>query len=312
MKKVVIIGGGTGSSVILRGFKYIPGIKLTAVVTVADDGGSTGRLRKTYHMPAMGDIRNVMVSLAESENLLGPLMDYRFEGDQDIGGHNLGNLMLTALTQTTGNFVEAIEKLSTVLNIKGVVVPSTTQIVTLIAQMDDGTLVRGESNIPQFLNHIEKVFYQEKVFAYRKAIEAINEADYIVFGIGSLYTSIMPNIIIPEICEAIKKSKAKKIYFCNAMTQPGETDGYSLEDHVNAIEKHSFENIIDTVVFNNDEFYDKTLQRYFARGSVPVYIREKEHPYRIIETELLSFEDKLIRHDSDKLKNIFEQILNEE
>lgn len=312
MKKVVVIGGGTGSSVILRGLKCIPNIKLTAIVTVADDGGSTGRLRRTYQMPAMGDIRNVMVSLAESESLLGPLMDYRFEGEDDVGGHNLGNLMLTALTQTTGNFIEAIEKLSSVLKIKGTVVPSTTQVVTLIAQMEDGTIVRGESNIPKFLNHIDKVFYQEKVAAYKKSIEAIQEADYIVFGVGSVYTSIIPNLIIKEMRDVLKASKARKIYFCNAMTQPGETDGYSLEDHVRAIEKHSFENIFDTVIFNNDEFYEKTLQRYFQKGSAPVYIKDKEHNYTIIERKLLDFEDGLIRHNSEKLKKAFEEILNEE
>lgn len=312
MKKVVVIGGGTGSAVILRGLKTIEDISLTAIVTVADDGGSTGRLRKQYQIPAMGDIRNVMVALAESESLLGPLMDYRFEGKSDLCGHSLGNLMLTALTQTTGNFNEAIQKLSKVLNVKGMVVPSTTQIVNLLATMEDGTIVRGESNIPKFQNRIKKVFYQEEVSASKQAIVAIKEADYIVYGIGSLYTSIMPNLIIPEIKEAIKASHARKVYFCNAMSQPGETDGYSLEDHVDAIEKHSNEKAIDMVVCANDILYDKTLEKYRVKGSYPILIENQKHHYKIIKKELLTFDDGFIRHDSMKLKEAFLDILNEE
>lgn len=312
MKKVVVIGGGTGSSVILRGFKLLENIKLTAVVTVADDGGSTGRLRKQYQIPAMGDIRNVMVAMAESESLLGPLMDYRFEGTGDIGGHNLGNLMLTALTQTTGNFMEAIQKLSKVLKVKGTIIPSTTQIVTLIARMEDGTIVRGESNIPKFQNRIDTVFYQEQVTASKEAIKAIQEADYIVYGIGSLYTSIISNLIIPEIRDAILGSKAKKIYFCNAMSQPGETDGYALEDHVNAILKHSNEKAIDIVVASNDVLSQETLKCYEEKGSIPVTIKEDTHAYQLEQKELLKFDDGFIRHDSLKLKEAFEDLMNKE
>lgn len=312
MKKVVVIGGGTGSSVLLRGFKLLDNIKLTAVVTVADDGGSTGRLRKQYQIPAMGDIRNVMVAMAESESLLGPLMDYRFDGNGDIAGHNLGNLMLTALTQTTGNFMESIQKLSKVLKVKGSIIPSTTQIVTLIARMEDGTIVRGESNIPKFSNRIDTVFYQEEVTASKEAIMAIRAADYIVYGVGSLYTSIIPNLIIPEIREAILASKAKKLYFCNAMSQPGETDGYSLEDHVNAILKHSNEKAIDIVIAHNDVLSQTILKRYEAKGSFPVIITEDSHHYELKKRELLKFDDGFIRHDSLKLKEAFEEIMNED
>ncbi len=312
MKKVAIIGGGTGSAVILQGFKEIENIDISAIVTVADDGGSTGRLRQQFQIPAMGDIRNVMVSLAENESLLGPLMDYRFEGVQDIGGHNLGNLMLTALTQTTGNFMEAIEKLSKVLKVKGKVLPSTTQIVTLMAMMEDGTIVRGESNIPEFNNRILHVFYQERVTASIQAVKAIEEADYIVYGIGSLYTSILPNIIIPEIKNAIVNSQAEKIYFCNAMSQPGETDHYSLEDHVQAINEHASANIVDTVVVFNDILHKKTLDRYLEKQSKPIKITEKEHEYEIIERELLTFNAGFIHHDSTKLKNVFIEILEKE
>ncbi|MDF9825217.1 putative cofD-like protein [Breznakia sp. PF5-3] len=309
MKKVVVIGGGTGQSVILRGLKNIPDIKLSTIVTVADDGGSTGRLRENYRMPAMGDIRNVMVALAESETLLSSLMDYRFEGSGDVAGHNLGNLLLTALTQISGNFLEAIQTFSRVLRVKGEIIPSTTQIVNLIAVMEDGTKVKGESNIPKFHNRIEKVYYQERVYATRRAISAIESADYIIFGIGSLYTSIMPNIIIPEINQALKKSKSKKIYFCNVMSQPGETDHFTLEDHVTAIEKHSYKGIIDVVVTHNNILYSEVLENYRKEDSYPIWIADKEHAYKLVKKDLLKFDDDLIRHDSEKVKSAFEELL---
>ncbi len=254
----------------------------------------------------------VMVSLAENESLLGPLMDYRFDGDNEISGHNLGNLMLTALTQTTGNFIEAIEKLSNVLKVKGKILPSTTQIVTLMAMMEDGTIVRGESNIPKLNHRIEQVFYQEKVKANQQALKAIEEADYIVYGIGSLYTSILPNIIIPEITQAIRQSKAKKIYFCNAMSQPGETTGYSLEDHVRALNEHAKAEIVDIVVTYKDVLHQKTLDRYLDVMATPVKIKEENHNYEIKAYELLTFNQGYIHHDSQKLKEVFIEILESE
>ena len=313
MKNVVVIGGGTGQSIILRGVKQLENIKLSAIVTVADDGGSTGRLRKQYNIPAMGDIRSVMCALAESETLFSSLMNYRFEGkedDGDISGHNLGNLILTALAQSSGSFMNAIQVFSQVLNVRGDIYPSTEQVITLFAVMEDGTIVRGENNIPKFKNQIKRVFYEEKVKASEMAVEAIKKADYIVFGIGSLYTSIMPNLIIDEIRDAIKHSNAKKIYFCNAMSQPGETDYYSLEDHVNAIVDHTFPGIIDLVVTHDNMLKEKTLSKYAAMGSTPVWIQREMHDYQIIKRDLLTFENSLIRHDSDKIREIMEEIIN--
>lgn len=310
MKKVVVIGGGTGLSTILRGVKHIRNIDLTAIVTVADDGGSTGRLRKQFHIPAMGDIRNVMIALAESESMLGSLMNYRFEGEnEDVGGHNLGNLILTALVQSSGSFMEAIKESSKVLNVKGHIVPSTTQVITLFAMMQDGTIVRGESNIPSFNNRIERVFYNEKVYASKEAVKAIREADYIIYGIGSLYTSIMPNLIIDGILEAIKGSSAKKIYVCNAMSQPGETDGYSLEDHVEAIQEHTYERAIHTVITYNNEINQDLLAKYRLMGSHPIMIHDLHHDYEIVEEDILSFEEGYIRHDSDKVKDVLEKMM---
>ncbi len=312
MKKVVVIGGGTGQSAILRGLKKIEGIALTTIVTVADDGGSTGRLRRQFHIPAMGDIRHVMCALAESESMLKSLMNFRFSGESDIGGHNLGNLILTALAQESGSFMNAIEQCCKVLNIKGQILPSTEQVITLYAMMQDGTIVRGESNIPKFKNRVERVFYEEDVVANEKAVQAILEADYIIYGIGSLYTSILPNLIIEGIAKALKQSEAKKIYICNAMSQSGETDYYSLEDHVQAIIDHTFPEAIDIVVAHNNIISPQILARYELMGSFPILVKEQNHDYRLLYCDMLSFENQLIRHDSEKIKEMLERLLKED
>ena len=311
MKNVVVIGGGTGLSVMMRGLKQIKNINLTAIVTVADDGGSTGRIRRQFHIPAMGDIRNVMCAMAEEESIFTSLMNYRFEGEEgDVGGHNLGNLILTALTKTTGSFMEAIQTFSKFLNVKGEIIPSSLQVITLYAVMEDGTIVRGESNIPNFDNQIERVFYEEKVEPTREALQAIHEADVIVYGIGSLYTSIIPNLIVDGIVDELKKNPVKKIYFCNAMTQPGETDNFSLEDHVRALQNHSYEKAIDIVITHNNRAEQRLLDKYKAMGSVPVRVMEEKHSYTILERDVLSSDDDLIRHDSNKIRDVLEEIIN--
>ena len=309
MKNVVVIGGGSGLSVMLRGLKNIQSTYLSAIVTVADDGGSTGRLRERFHIPAMGDIRNVMCALAEEETLFTQLMNFRFSGEDDIGGHNLGNLLLTALTETTGNFLESIQTFSKVLKVKGEIIPSTLQTVTLCAEMADGTVVNGQSNIPKVNNQIKQVFYSDSVHATEQAVNAIKKADLIVYGIGSLYTSIIPNIIISEIQVALKSNPCPKIYFCNAMTQPGETTGYSLEDHVNAITSHSFQQAIDTVVTYSNLIPADILQRYKDTESKPVTPTEKDHPYQILRRDLLWDENTYVRHDSEKIRAVVEELL---
>ena len=309
MKKVVIIGGGTGLSVMLRGMKSIEDVQLSAVVTVADDGGSTGRIRDSYHIPAMGDIRHVMCAMAEEETIFSELMNYRFEGEGDIAGHNLGNLLLLALAQTTGSFMEAIRTFSHVLKVKGKIIPSTLEVVTLFAMMEDGTIVRWEDNIPKFRNHIDRVFYQRDIKATSESLQAIKEADLIIYGIGSLYTSIMPNLIIDEIRNEIIANPCPKVYFCNAMSQPGETDNYSIEDHVDAILHHAYANAVDIVVTNNNTYPKEILEKYAAMGSKPVVLREKRHPYLVLQRDLMNMDDGLIRHDSQKVKAVVEEIL---
>ncbi len=315
-KRVVVIGGGHGQSTICRGIKKIENIDITAIVTVADDGGSTGRLRRQFHIPAMGDIRSVLISLAESESLLSTLMDYRFEGnpddhESDISGHNLGNLILTALTQQCGSFFEAVQKIGKVLNVEGNIVPATTEVITLYANMEDGTVVKGEANIPDCNNHIRRVFYDTDVKATPEAVKAIQKADLIIYGIGSVYTSILPNVIIPGISKALNSTKAERVYFCNAMTQPGETDGYNVEEHVQALIDHGTP--VDAVIVPIEEKLPaKIVKRYIQEGSTPVTIEKKKHPYKIIKRDLLDFSNQLIRHDSDKIRETVEYLLKKD
>ncbi|MCI5723711.1 MAG: uridine diphosphate-N-acetylglucosamine-binding protein YvcK [Erysipelotrichaceae bacterium] len=310
-RKVVVIGGGHGQSLICRGLKTIKDIDLKAIVTVADDGGSTGRLRKNFHIPAMGDIRNVMISMAESENMLSSLMDYRFDDpdgkEDDILGHNLGNLILTALTQQTGSFMTAIQEVSHILNVKGTIIPASTDVITLYARMEDGVIVRGEANIPSHDHHITQVFYQESVHACKEAVEAIEQADIVIYGIGSVYTSILPNIIIPEIQEALCSTHAKHIYFCNAMSQPGETDGYSVEDHVDALLYHHAP--VDKVIVADNKIPDKILQRYIEHGSAQVLLKNDTHSYQIEQRDLLNFRNGFIHHNPQKIKNVIEELM---
>lgn len=309
-KKVVVIGGGHGQSTILRGIKDIENIDISAIVTVADDGGSTGRIRSLFKIPAMGDIRNVLISLSESENFMNSLMNYRFKDDElenkDILGHNLGNLILTALTETTGSFMDAILTLSKVLNVKGDIIPSSLDVITLFARMDDDTIVMGENNIPNYNHHIDEVFYKQDVIATPEAIKAIMEADVIIYGIGSLYTSILPNIIIPEIKEAINKTKALKVYFANCMTQNNETFDYNLKEHVDAMIKHGAK--IDLIVKHNELIPFYIVNRYLSQNSTEVRDRGDVN-IEIIERPLLDFSDGLVRHDPKKIKEVTLEIL---
>ncbi|MCI8540073.1 MAG: YvcK family protein [Erysipelotrichaceae bacterium] len=311
MKNVVAIGGGHGLSLIVRGLKQLANINLSAIVTVADDGGSTGRLRARYQIPAMGDVRNVLCAMAESESLLTTLMNYRFEGEEgDVGGHNLGNLLLTALTQNTGSFIEAIQSFSKVMNVKGDIIPSSTEVITLFAVMEDGTIVRGESNIPNFDNRISRVFYQSNVQASAQALAAIHQADVIVYGIGSLYTSIIPNLIIEGLRKELEQSSAQKIYICNAMTQPGETDGYAMEDHVQALIDHTGPYAVDTVVCHNNIINEKLILKYQDMGASEVRIRERDHSYEVLKYDILTFENELVRHDANKVRMVMEELIN--
>ena len=307
MKNVVVIGGGHGQSTILKGIKDIDDINISAIVTVADNGGSTGRIRQLYTIPAMGDIRNVLVALSD-DDLLSELMNFRFEGqtENDIVGHVLGNLILTALTQMTGSFSDSINTVSQLLNAKGKIIPSSLETLNLYALMDDDTIVKGEASIPSLTHHILEVFYDHEVKANPEAIEAIKEADLIIYGIGSLYTSIAPNVIIPGIKEALKNSKAKKVYFANCMTQSNETFNYDLKDHIEALKKHGA--LIDLIVQHKEEIPQEIKEKYLAQNSIEV-IDNNDLDIPIIKEEILDFSDDLVRHDPEKIKRIIKELI---
>lgn len=310
MMRIVVLGGGKGQSALLRGLKHLDNVHLSAIVTVADDGGSTGRLREDFNVPAMGDIRNVMLALAESESLLSDIMNYRFDSDSrsELAGHNLGNLIITSLIDIKGDFMEAIASTSQVLNVMGDIIPASTELITLCATMSDGTIIRGESNIPKYRNHIQEVYYDVPVEATEEAVLAIEQADMILFGVGSIYTSILPNVIIKQIKEAIQKSDAKKIYYCNAMSQSGETEGYSGEDHVQALMDHTGITF-DAVVECSDRIPSWVLDRYSKENSHRIIFDNDEHDYPLVKMNLLSFEDGVIRHDHEKVRDEFKKVL---
>lgn len=310
-KKLVVIGGGHGLATMLRGIKQLDDLDISAIVTVADSGGSTGRIRKYYDIPAMGDLRNVLVAFACDETILKELLDYRFKGEleEDLLGHNLGNLILTALSDKYGGLHEGIKVLSDFLKVKGKIIPASNQNIDLFAKMDDGTIVKGESNIPNRNNRIKKVFYQEKVLANKEAVKAIDEADYIIYGIGSLFTSVLPIVIIDEIKKALKNSKAKKIYFCNNMTQPGETEGYNLEAHVDALIRTGVK--VDCVIKAKDDIPTNLTTKYLKEGSFPVTVSRAIHDYKIYQYELLTFNDDYIRHDPQKIKDCIKEVLED-
>ena len=308
MKKIVAIGGGHGLSLILTSIRTMEDIDISAIVTVADDGGSTGRLRKRYTIPAMGDVRNVLLALSDCDPLLHDLMNYRFEGEDnmDIAGHSLGNLILTALTSMTGSFDEAIRITSDMLKVRGEIIPSTLQNVTLFALMDDDTIVKGEANIPSLIHNIEKVFYQQEVHANERAVEAINEADLIIYGIGSLYTSILPNTIITEINHALHASKAQKVYFANCMTQSNETYNYDLLAHLNAFRVHNTD--VDLVVTHDDKIPEDILYRYSCQNSIEV-VDNGNLDIPVKKYSLLKFDNNLVRHDPEKIRKVIEDLL---
>jgi len=268
--RIVVVGGGTGLSVLLRGLKEFD-IDITAIVTVADDGGSSGRLRSDFDMPPPGDIRNCLVALSEVEPLLEKLWQYRFHSGEGLAGHSFGNLFIAAMTNVSGDFETAIKETSKVLAVSGRVLPAVRQAVILRATMEDGTVVEGESLIPQVEKKIERVEVEPSdLEPLPEALEAIQSADAIVIGPGSLYTSILPNLLVTNLTDAISKSAAKKIYICNVMTQQGETDHYSASDHVKAIYDHIGINLFDYILVNSAPIPPAVVEQYREKKAAPV------------------------------------------
>ena len=301
MKKVVVLGGGTGQSVLIKGLKQFP-FDITAVVTVSDDGKSTGILRKEFNVPAVGDIRRVLISLAETEEIVEQLINYRFKTTSDLNGHAVGNILLTALTDISGNLSSGIKQISKILNLKGRVLPLTDDDVTLAAIMEDGSIIEGESKITESTKKIKKVYYTEEPKVNEEVIEQIKDSEAIILSMGSVYTSIIPNLLCKKVINAIDESNAKIIYVCNLMTQPGETDDFKVSDHINLLNSYLGKRKIDIVLTNNEKISKKVQKIYETKEQKDlVKVDDKNINIENIKKPLVKIENNVIRHDNVKL-----------
>ncbi len=302
--KIAVLGGGTGMSILLSGLKKLP-FDISAVVTVSDDGRSTGRLREEFNILAVGDIRKVLISLSEEEEDVKKLLDYRFKTNSDLNGHPVGNLLLTGAKEITGNMSDGIELLNSILKLRGKVLPLTEDNVVLMGQMEDGDIVEGEHNITEDYRVINSVFYKEKPIVNPDVLKAIRESDAIVLSMGSLFTSIIPNLICDEVREEIEKSKAKIIYVCNIMTQPGETDNFLVSHHIKLLNSYLGNRKVDAVVVNNGVISPEIIENYATseeKDLVEVdYDNIKKLGADIIEDNYVLIENNIIRHNALKV-----------
>ena len=320
--KVVAIGGGTGLSNLLKGIKHLVPEELnelSAIVTVSDNGGSSGRIREELNIPAPGDIRNCITALAEDEDILTEVFKYRFSEGECLKGHSFGNLFLSVLTKITGNFLEAIETVSDILKIKGKIIPSTTEVVDLVAKFSDGKIIKGETQITEYgkklIAKIEKIWLEPSdVKAPEDAIERILNAELVILGPGSLYTSIIPNLLVKDIKEAIIKTDAYKVYICNVMTQYGETDGYTASDHVKALYKIVGQPFLDAVIVNTGVPSDKIIKKYMKEHSEPVVAdigNLSRLGVKVYAKNLLNTSWNLARHNPIKLASLIMEIIHD-
>lgn len=323
--RAVALGGGTGLPVVLRSLKRVlfppsPEFfsenskdRLTAIVTVTDDGGSSGRIRRDFDILPPGDIRNCLSALSDDKTLAPDLFQYRFKKGDGLIGHSLGNLLLTALTDLKGNFMEAIQYCSKILGVKGQILPFTLQKVTLAARFIDGKVIKGESAIASYKESIKQVFLNPRYpDPLPVALDSIEKADAIIIGPGSLYTSIIPNLLVKGIAMAIKNSKAKKIYICNLMTEPGETDGYTATDHIKAVFDHSEYGLFHYVILNKGKVSSDLQKTYIDQNSYPVSYKKDEIRdlgLTSIMADLVSEKGNKIRHDEDKLGRLLMELI---
>ena len=304
-KKVVVFGGGTGISYLLKGLKDFP-VDITAVITVSDNGRSTGKLRKEFNTPAVGDIRKVITALSEIDDPIKKMVEYRFNTSSDLNGHAVGNLILTAMLDITGSLKESIASLCKLFDVKHTVLPiSEDSSLTLMGLDRDGNIIEGEEEITKAHHQFKKIYYKEEPKVLPEVIEAIAEADLIIFSMGSLYTSVMPHIICKDVVNAIEKAKAKVMYICNAMTQPGETDGFGVSDHVKVLEQYLGKNSIDVVIASNTVIPKDMLKKYETeeqKEQVPIdYENIRKGRFELIEEDLLTTVDGTLKHNSLKL-----------
>ncbi|WP_456400962.1 gluconeogenesis factor YvcK family protein [Persephonella sp.] len=318
--KVVAIGGGTGLSSLLRGIKHLVPETITdlsAIVTVADNGGSSGRLREEMQIPAPGDIRNCIVALAEDEDILTQVFQYRFSNGNGLRGHSFGNLFLSVLTKITGDFLDAVEITSNILKIKGEIIPSTDKLVDIVAEFSDGNIIKGETQITEYGKQLKgkivKIWMEPSdVEAPEKAVEKIRDADFLIFGPGSLYTSIIPNLLVKDIRDAVLDSNSYKIYICNVMTQYGETDGFNASDHIKVLHKTVGTDFIDAAIINTTMPPNELIKKYLKENSQPVTADAPEitkmgvtvYPKDLIEAE------NYVRHNPEKLTAALLEVMN--
>lgn len=311
--KIVVIGGGTGSSVLLRGLKLFTS-NITAIVTVADDGGGSGKLREDLGMLPPGDIRNCILALADMEPTMEQLLQHRFK-EGDLKGQNFGNLLIASMNDISDNFEEAIKKISDVLAVTGKVLPVTLKDITLYAKLKNGTVIKGESNIPvkslEMNSPIENIFIKPKdAGAIKEAVDAIENADLVLLGPGSLYTSVIPNLLVKNIKESLNRTKAPKVYITNVMTQPGETDGYTVYDHVDALLRHWPDALIDYVIVNTGTISDTVGEKYKMEGAEVIKLMHEDREklkakgIKLITEDLIDIKKDYVRHDAVKLSKI--------
>ena len=312
MKKVTIFGGGTGMSTLLKGLKEFP-LDITSVVSVCDDGKSTGKLRKEFNIPAMGDIRRVMISLSETEPLMEKLLNYRFSSNSELNEHTVGNLLLTAGTQITGNLSDGIKSIGKVLNLKGKVIPFSEDNIVLSAIMEDGSIVNGEHYITESPLKIKKVYYEKEPEICDEVFDSIDESDLIILSMGSLYTSIIPNLLSKKIIEKLDKTSAKIMYVCNMVTQPGETDDFKVSDHLKVLNSYLGTHKIDIVVANTGSIDKKVAEKYSTlEQKDPVLLDEENIDCDTILNNYVTINDGVIRHNVEKLSlDIYSYLINE-
>lgn len=303
-KKIVVFGGGTGISFLLRGLKKFP-VDITAVISVSDNGSSTGKLREEFFMPAMGDVRKVIVNLSDADDKIKELLQYRFDTYTDLDGHPVGNLIMVAMYNITGSLKESIKVLGDFLNVRHKILPLSEDYLTLMAETVDGKIVSGEKNIPDVEHRYKRFFYKEVPHVSKEVIDAIKSADLIVFSMGSLYTSIIPHLIADEVVNAIDMSKARILYTCNAVIQKGETDDYTVGDHVAILNSYLGKKKVDAVLVSSTVIPKKIIDRYVRYENKelvkfdPLYLDKLN--CEVISSDLLTIENNYIRHDSLKL-----------
>lgn len=312
MKKVTIFGGGTGMSTLLKGLKEFP-LDITSVVSVCDDGKSTGKLRKEFNIPAMGDIRRVMISLSETEPLMEKLLNYRFSSNSELNEHTVGNLLLTAGTQITGNLSDGIKSIGKVLNLKGKVIPFSEDNIVLSAIMEDGSIVNGEHYITESPLKIKNVYYEKEPEICDEVFDSIDESDLIILSMGSLYTSIIPNLLSKKIIEKLDKTSAKIMYVCNMVTQPGETDDFKVSDHLKVLNSYLGTHKIDIVVANTGSIDKEVAEKYSTlEQKDPVLFDEENIDCDTILNNYVTINDGVIRHNVEKLSlDIYSYLVNE-